>query len=97
MLCADADHYRAQLHLEQDRLARLAPLCECVDAPQQECPIHGDGVTFVAHVQALEAVAVVARAVALDAEPSEGHPATALVAASELDRLDRALRTLDGA
>lgn len=40
---------------------RLSPLCPCVDAPMQECPLHGDGETFVAYVQNLEALASRAR------------------------------------
>lgn len=45
---------------------QLAPLCPCdsnpstSDGPQQECPLHGDGTTFVRYVQALEAAARVA-------------------------------------
>lgn len=39
----------------------LEPLCPCdpnpatTDGPQQECPLHGDGVTFVAEVLELRA------------------------------------------
>lgn len=52
---ADEQSFRAMLH-------GLMPLCPCdlnpetTDGPQQECPLHGDGTTFVAVVRALEAV-----------------------------------------
>lgn len=50
----------------------LAPLCPCVslamhDGPQQECPLHGDYVTFVAHVQHLERVKARAAAFRVEA------------------------------
>lgn len=44
-----------------DTLNRLSPLCPCdmnpetSEGPLQECPIDGDGVTFVRYVRELEA------------------------------------------
>lgn len=44
-----------------DVLNRLRPLCPCdmnpetTDGPSQECPIDGDGITFVNYVRELEA------------------------------------------
>lgn len=77
----------------------LAPLCACdrgvegVETPLQECPVHGDGVTFVAYVRALEAVAVAARA--FDKDMPAGvkiEPKSPAVLG-----LREALRKLDGA
>lgn len=58
-------HMRALADQWQFVQTQLAPLCPCgVDGPnperQQECPLHGDGETFVRYVQALEAAARVA-------------------------------------
>lgn len=58
--------YAAQ-QLENLRKA-FAPLCPCdlnpetTDGPQQECPIHGDGVTFVEGVRGAARVVAAARA-----------------------------------
>lgn len=47
----------------REALDQLAPLCPCTagnpadwDGPQQDCPIHGDGATFVAMVRWWRAV-----------------------------------------
>lgn len=50
-------------------LDQLAPLCVCntgpdTDGPEQDCPIHGDGQTFVALFRWQRAVAIAAHAVA---------------------------------
>lgn len=58
------------LEAENERLyqetQRLVPLCPCKHSGanmdvEQECPVHGDGTTFVNHVQRLEATAQAAR------------------------------------
>lgn len=54
-----------------DALNRLSPLCPCdpnpetSDGPQQECPVDGDGVTFVEEVRRLESVERAAQEYAL--------------------------------
>ncbi len=62
----DGPMSRAQAELATLHAA-LAPLCPCdpnpatTGGPQQDCPLHGDGVTFVDHVQRLENLAMAAR------------------------------------
>lgn len=60
---------RAELERQQEAYAALQlqfePLCPCQHNgasldPKQGCPIHGDGVTFVEYVGALENAAKVA-------------------------------------
>lgn len=68
---ADDIEERAYLFAVRDQLTtgqgrrriveRLTELCPCssdpeADGPEQECPVHGDGVTFVRDVQRLVAV-----------------------------------------
>ena len=59
----------------------LMPLCPCIsdpsmsDGPQQECPVHGDGDTFVGEVKGLRSV--LDRAI----EVAEKRPATPYEAA----------------
>lgn len=71
-----------ELHAGAERLwhdvtSGLRPLCPCgsnpatFDGPQRECVLHGDGATFVAYVQALEAVAKAAVLHAVDLEHGE--------------------------
>jgi hypothetical protein len=49
--------------IHTDTLNRIRPLCHCdcnpetSSGPEQECPLDGDGVTFVRYVQRLEAEA----------------------------------------
>lgn len=59
---------RVEAESNVDRLRQaFTPLCPCdlnpetTDGPQQECPIHGDGITFVEDVQRDRAVVVAAR------------------------------------
>jgi hypothetical protein len=57
-------HARSQADQWAYVQTQLAPLCPCdsnpstSDGPQQECPIHGDGASFVGYVQALERAAI---------------------------------------
>jgi hypothetical protein len=61
---ASLDRVRTETARLRATLALLMPLCPCPTAaedersqepgPRQECPIHGDGVTFVEYVGALE-------------------------------------------
>lgn len=66
-----AEEDTARLHQQ------LAPLCPCdpnpetTDGPQRECPLHGDGVTFVAHVRLLEALLAAAYAYIPEVESGE--------------------------
>jgi hypothetical protein len=62
--------YLADRLVEGQRIPRqLSALCPCitsgpdVDGPAQECPVHGDGETFVAEVQRLRQVEHAAHAV----------------------------------
>jgi hypothetical protein len=64
-----------------DALNRLRPLCSCdlnpetTDGPSQECPIDGDGITFVDYVRRLERVGEAAAALVkrLDEECAQGE------------------------
>lgn len=54
----------------------LAPLCPCslgpdTDGPEQECPIHGDGQTFVALSRWRDAVVAAVSDLDLDHRPEE--------------------------
>lgn len=94
--------------LELQQLTKnLSPLCPCstdpsyIDGPQQECPIHGDGDTFVAEVQQLRGdlalyEAWAARSPAYVHECGCGTRFSVRVAAdAEMDRLRAALRGCD--
>lgn len=64
-------HVRTMLHVGracQQVVDQLAPLCPCnagpdTDGPEQDCPIHGDGETFVMLCRWRDAVVVSARLV----------------------------------
>ena len=84
--------------LEAAALARLMPLCACdfnpatTDGPQRECPVHGDGETFVKHVQRLERLLVAALAFREDRTGQMIHPQSPAMVG-----LRAALGALDGA
>lgn len=58
---------------DYERLAdALEPLCPCPDAeggPEQDCPLHGDGRTFVLDHRRLQNIAAAARGVAFVVTP----------------------------
>lgn len=62
-----ADTIAAELTRLRAIAEQLRPLCMCdtgpdTDGPEQDCPLHGDGVTFVADVRWLQAIEHAARA-----------------------------------
>lgn len=82
----------------------LEPLCPCApghpnnDGPQRECPIHGDGETFVAYVQALEALLRAGRGWSSRVTVIRRTPTAAMsTEAIELLRAVDAVDALDGA
>lgn len=75
------DSLRGELRQLRSMERGLMPLCPCItdpsmsDGPQQECPVHGDGDTFVSEVKGLRSV--LDRAI----EVAEKRPATPYEAA----------------
>jgi hypothetical protein len=67
--------WSASREARADVISMLAPLCPCsydsnstAYGPQRECPLHGDGETFVRHVQEQEGELVQARGYISDLE-----------------------------
>lgn len=82
--------------------ARLAPLCPCQHNgasldPEQDCPIHGDGDTFVDYVRKLEALMHAARGwtVLIPIEVRRTPPVSMRTEALELLRAVEALGYAD--
>jgi len=92
----------ATMQRMNNALDALLPLCPCAagnpadwDGPQRECPVHGDGETFVAYVQALEALLYAGRGWRTRVVVDHRTPPAAM--GTETIELLRAVGALDGA